>query len=75
MGEESETEIGGNEHSEGDGHDHETTEFGDVQALMDEYAHKHDIAEDATFFEPELKAQLKLVLNEIKSKQKLCMKN
>ena len=65
LGEESETEIGGEEHSEGDGHDHGETKFGDVQALMDEYAHKHDIAEDATFFEPELKTQLKLVLNEM----------
>ena len=53
------------EHHEGDGHDHDEPAFGDVKALMDEYAHKHDIAEDATFFEPELKAQLKLVLNEM----------
>jgi len=69
LGEESETEIGGHEHSEGDGHDHEEAKFGDVQALMDEYAHKHDIAEDATFFEPELKAQLKAVLNEMWSSE------
>ncbi|WP_316787138.1 DUF4175 family protein [Pedobacter frigiditerrae] len=68
LGEESETEIGGD-------HDHEEggkpaeEKFGDVQALMDEYAHKHDIAEDATFFEPEMKRQLKAVLNEMWSSE------
>ncbi len=68
LGEEAETEIGG-DHDHDDGHDHgvEGTEekFGDVQAIMDKYAHKHDIAEDATFFEPELKTQLKVVLTEM----------
>ncbi len=66
LGEESETGVGG-EHEEGDGHTEPA--FGDVKALMDEYAHKHDIAEDATFFEPELKAQLKMVLNEMWSSE------
>jgi hypothetical protein len=65
LGEESETEIGGEGHADDDGHDHAEIKYGDVQALMDQYAHKHDIAEDATFFEPELKAQLKAVLNEM----------
>lgn len=94
LGEESETEIGGDhdhdhdhdheddhdhDHKEGEEHDHKTTEkpkpqkqeekFGDVQAIMDQYAHKHDIAEDATFFEPELKAQLKAVLTEMWSSE------
>ena len=69
LGEENETEIGG-DHDDHDGHDHgeqneQPEKFGDVQALMDKYAHKHDIAEDATFFEPEIKAQLKAVLNEM----------
>lgn len=63
LGEESETSIGG-EHE-----DHEEPAYGDVKALMDEYAHKHDIAEDATFFEPELKMQLKAVLNEMWSSE------
>jgi hypothetical protein len=68
LGEESETEIGGDhDHEEGEGHTE--VAFGDVQALMDEYAHKHDIAEDATFFEPELKQQLKAVLNEMWSSE------
>jgi len=67
LGEENETEIGGDhddqeEHTEGKG---EQEKFGDVSAIMDKYAHKHDIAEDATFFEPEMKAQLKAVLTEM----------
>jgi len=67
LGEENETSIGGDheEHDEHDGHDHGEEKFGDVQAIMDRYAHKHDIAEDATFFEPAIKAQLKAVLNEM----------
>lgn len=62
LGEENETEIGG-EHDE----DHEPHEekFGDVAAIMDKYSHKHDIAEDPTFFEPEIKKQLKAVLTEM----------
>jgi len=64
LGEESETGVGG-EHDHEEGEEHKEAAFGDVKALMDEYAHKHDIAEDATFFEPELKAQLKAVLNEM----------
>ncbi|EOR96116.1 Hypothetical protein ADIARSV_0760 [Arcticibacter svalbardensis MN12-7] len=77
LGEESETEIGGDheehegeEHAEGKEHaaEHGTKseeKFGDVQSIMDQYAHKHDVAEDATFFEPELKARLKAVLTEM----------
>jgi len=68
LGEESETAIGG-EHDHEEGDEHKEAAFGDVQALMDEYAHKHDIAEDATFFEPELKKQLKAVLNEMWSSE------
>ncbi|SFH19233.1 DUF4175 family protein [Pedobacter insulae] len=68
LGEESETAIGG-EHDHEEGEEHTTAAFGDVKALMDEYAHKHDIAEDATFFEPELKKQLKAVLNEMWSSE------
>ncbi|WP_343524295.1 DUF4175 family protein [Pedobacter sp.] len=67
LGEENETEIGG-DHEEHDEHaEHKSGEekFGDVSAITDKYAHKHDIAEDATFFEPEMKAQLKAVLTEM----------
>jgi hypothetical protein len=66
LGEENETQIGGDhdEHDH-DGHEEPNQKFGDVQAIMDKYAHKHDIAEDATFFEPAIKTQLKAVLNEM----------
>lgn len=80
LGEESETNIGGehtdekkgagkseeHEHAE---HEAEPAEYGNVQAIMDQYAHKHDQAEDATFFEPEMKAQLKATLNEMWSSE------
>jgi len=67
LGEENETEIGGDhdDHDEHAEHKAEGEKFGDVSAIMDKYAHKHDIAEDATFFEPEMKAQLKAVLTEM----------
>jgi hypothetical protein len=71
LGEESET-YGSQgkieEHSANDGHEHskqENAKFGDVQAIMDDYAHKHDNAEDASFFEPQLKAKLKATLSEM----------
>lgn len=66
LGEEFESGGGdedGHEHEEE--HSHEEIPIGDAKAMMDQYAHKHDVAEDATFFEPELKAQLKAVLNEM----------
>jgi hypothetical protein len=52
-------------HDHGNEHKEEPVAFGNVQAIMDQYAHKHDNAEDATFFEPELKAQLKATLTEM----------
>jgi len=76
LGEESEANIGGG-HEEGHegegknaGHDHGAEQpasagFGNVEAIMDQYAHKHDNAEDATFFEPEMKKQLKATLTEM----------
>jgi len=63
LGEETDEEIGG-EHKEHTDEE-ESASFGDAQKIMDAYAHKHDIAEDATFFEPELKAQLKATLTEM----------
>ncbi|WP_293304582.1 DUF4175 family protein, partial [Pedobacter sp. UBA5917] len=67
LGEENETEIGGDhdDHDEHAEHKNEGEKFGDVSAIVEKYAHKHDIAEDATFFEPEMKAQLKAVLTEM----------
>ncbi|MEQ1623466.1 MAG: DUF4175 family protein [Sediminibacterium sp.] len=63
LGEESMGEIGV-EHEE-DEHDHGTEVFGDASAIMDEFSHKHDNAEDASFFDPQTKMQLKAILNEM----------
>lgn len=64
-----EWESGG--HSPDDGHDHggEEIAFGDAEAIADQYAHKHDNAEDATYFEPAQKAQLKAILTEMWSSE------
>ena len=58
LGEESETHIGGEHEDEHGGEEK-------VETIMDQYAHKHDQAEDATFFEPEMKKQLKATLTEM----------
>jgi hypothetical protein len=39
--------------------------FGNATVIMDAYTDKHDNAEDATFLEPAVKAQLKATLNEM----------
>ena len=39
--------------------------FGDAKKILDVYTDKHDNAEDATYFEPGVKAQLKATLNEM----------
>jgi hypothetical protein len=57
LGEETDVEIGG--HDEG-GHAES-----DVQDMMDQYTHKHDNSEDATFFDAETKKQLKATLAEM----------
>lgn len=69
LGEESNTEIG----RDHDDHGNEPAPaFGDANAVLDQFSHKHDIAEDATFFDPETKKQLKATLNEMwKSEAKL----
>ncbi|MFT3827135.1 MAG: DUF4175 family protein [Chitinophagaceae bacterium] len=69
LGEESETNIGESRVEQGEhdehGHAEEKTEFGDAKAMLDAVTHKHDQAEDATFFEPAIKNQLKATLNEM----------
>jgi hypothetical protein len=81
LGEESETNIGedgntGHDHDgekpkEGDKHDDDHDEkisvedFNNAEKIIDRYAHKHDIAEDATFFDPQTKKDLKAVLAEM----------
>ncbi len=56
--------------SEDHAHDRETSEtevqgFGDARHLLESFGHAHDNAEDATFFDPELKGQLKATLTEM----------
>ncbi|MGN6355662.1 MAG: hypothetical protein ACTHLB_19915 [Parafilimonas sp.] len=66
LGEEFEANIG--EHDDHDEHQESTdnnNSFGNAEAIIDQFAHKHDIAEDATFFDAETKKQLKAVLTEM----------
>lgn len=63
LGEESMGEVGAG-HDE-DEHEHGEAVFGDASAIMDEFSHKHDNAEDASFFDPQTKLQLKAILNEM----------
>jgi len=76
LGEESETHIGeervegeDHDHDEHDGHDHQqentAKDFNNADKILDAFSHKHDIAEDATFFDPETKKQLKATLAEM----------
>jgi hypothetical protein len=58
----------GEEAEEGDRSELDTVSFGafgDAAKILDVYTDKHDNAEDATFFEPGVKAQLKATLNEM----------
>lgn len=77
LGEESETHIGDSRaeaadsghHAHEDDHDHATSDdpkdFNNAAKILDAFSHKHDIAEDATFFDPETKKQLKATLAEM----------
>jgi hypothetical protein len=40
-------------------------DFGNAQKVLDQFTDKHDNAEDASFFEPEIKKQLKATLTEM----------
>jgi hypothetical protein len=58
----------GEEAEEGDPGGGDTTDFGtfgDATKILDVYTDKHDNAEDATYFEPGVKQQLKATLNEM----------
>jgi hypothetical protein len=58
----------GEEAEEGDAIDLDTASlgaFGDATRVLDLYSDKHDNAEDATFFEPAIKQQLKATLTEM----------
>ncbi len=70
LGEETETNIGDERISDED-HDHEAAtasdakDFNNAEKIIDQFSHKHDIAEDATFFDPDTKSQLKATLTEM----------
>lgn len=61
LGEEFSSEIGGDGHAD-ESHNEEKNE---AEALLELYGHNHDKAEDASFFDPATKRQLKAMLNEM----------
>jgi hypothetical protein len=63
LGEESESDI--NPGSEQDDPVGDIKNYGNAAVILDKYTDKHDTAEDAGFFDPELKAQLKATLTEM----------
>jgi hypothetical protein len=66
LGEESEGNIGDSRFDTDDDHGAgSSAAFGDANAVIDAYSHKHDNAEDASFFDAETKKQLKAVLTEM----------
>ncbi len=64
LGEETDVEIGNDHDHDEEGHN-EADDFGNAQKIIDEIAHKHDNAEDATFFDAQTKKQLKATLAEM----------
>ncbi len=62
LGEETETEIGG-DHNENEHNN--AADFGNQDKVIDEFSHKHDIAEDADFFDAPTKKQLQAMLSEM----------
>jgi hypothetical protein len=64
LGEETDADIGG-EHDHDEANHNDAADFGNAEKMIDAVTHKHDNAEDATFFEPAQKAQLKATLSEM----------
>ncbi len=68
LGGESEGAEGEDHDHDGD-HDHEpannVADFGNAEKIMDEVSHKHDNAEDASFFDAQTKKQLMATLDEM----------
>lgn len=63
LGEETDVEIGKDpDHAE---EGSSVTDLGNAEKMMDEVSHKHDNAEDATFFDAQTKKQLKATLAEM----------
>jgi hypothetical protein len=74
LGEETETSLGEERVGEEDHDDHDhakeddavnAKDFNNAQKIIDQFSHKHDIAEDASFFDPVTKQQLKATLAEM----------
>ncbi|NML38217.1 DUF4175 family protein [Chitinophaga sp. G-6-1-13] len=79
LGEESESNIGDPRVAAEEGHDDhdhdhhgkeehgaaDPKDFGNAAKVLDEFTDKHDNAEDATFFDPEIKKQLRATLTEM----------
>ncbi|HEY4196500.1 MAG TPA: DUF4175 family protein, partial [Mucilaginibacter sp.] len=63
LGEESESDIDPKE--SGNDAISDPNNFGNAAVVLDKYTDKHDNAEDAQFFDPSVKAQLKATLNEM----------
>jgi len=61
LGEESENDMGGNENDAVS----DINNYGNADVIKDKYTDKHDNAEDAEFFDPLLKNQLKATLTEM----------
>jgi len=61
LGEESENDMGGNENDAVS----DINNYGNADVIKDKYTDKHDNAEDADFFDPLLKNQLKATLTEM----------
>ncbi|WP_162996300.1 DUF4175 family protein [Mucilaginibacter celer] len=61
LGEESESDIGSDDNNAVS----DINNFGNADVIKDQYTDKHDNAEDAGFFEPGQKAQLKATLTEM----------
>ena len=61
LGQESDAE----EHDHKEAEQNSAADFGNAQKMIDEVSHKHDNAEDATFFDAQTKKQLKATLDEM----------
>ncbi|HLK29332.1 MAG TPA: hypothetical protein VKT28_12195 [Puia sp.] len=65
LGEEGEENIGDSKTAPNAGNASSTNDFGNAASILDQFTDKHDNAEDATFFSPEIKQQLKATLTEM----------
>jgi hypothetical protein len=64
LGEESESEIGEDHRNPSSNHN-DAGDIGNADKILDQYSHKHDNAEDPTFFDANTKKQLLATLSEM----------